>query len=220
MIAFVFVMVILFIGGLGWIIVRSALAHRYWRRVIADGDTDALHAALLEAFETWRRTRPDRDIPPADWRALQSAELIAADSERCRVSILVEPDTRVQDGQRREIGPAMDVAERAAVGMVERVLYEIPLARLEAVQVDAYTEYRSADGRVETECLLTVQISRAVATTTPWDEASTREILAEWGARRLEPGGVLDPDEGALILADDAPVVAGPSAGMPDEVTS
>ena len=50
--------------------------------------------------------RPPPDIAPADWRALVSAELVAADTERCRVSLLAEPDIRVVDGVREQVGTA------------------------------------------------------------------------------------------------------------------
>ena len=141
------VLFLLLIGGfLGFVITQSFFSQRHWRRIIAEGDIPALRASVLEAFETWRRMRPPPDIPPADWRALVSAELVAADTERCRVSLLAEPDIRVVDGVREQVGPPVSVARRAAVRMVERLLYDIPLARFEAVQVDVYAEYRSAEG--------------------------------------------------------------------------
>jgi hypothetical protein len=193
---------------LGYWVVQAAISQRYWRRVIARGDVPTLQAALLEALDAWRRVRPSREMPPADWRALQSAEVVAADTERCRVTLLVEPDIRVIDGQRRQIGPPLQVAERASVRMAERLLYEVPLARFEAVQIDAYTEYRSPDGDASSECLLTVQVSREAAMDADWDTLSEREILDGWGVRRRIDGQPLDPGDGALITPAEAPMQA------------
>ena len=184
---------------LGFIITQSFFSQRHWRRIIAEGDLDALRASVLEAFETWRRVRPPPDVPPADWRALMSAELIAADTERCRVSMLAEPDIRVIDGVREQVGPPSDVARRAAVRMAERLLYDIPLARFEAVQVDVYAEYRSAAGDVESECLLTTQVSRNQAVITDWDDDAAPAILKSWSTREAAASRDLDPGVGALI---------------------
>ena len=188
---------------LGFIITQSFFSQRHWRRIIAEGDLDALRASVLEAFETWRRVRPPPDVPPADWRALMSAELIAADTERCRVSMLAEPDIRVVDGVREQVGPPGDVARRAAVRMAERLLYDIPLARFEAVQVDVYAEYRSARGDVESECLLTTQVSRGQAVITDWDDDAAPAILKSWSTREAASGD-LDPGVGALITTAEA----------------
>ena len=209
---------IIFTGGLGFIIVQSAFSHRHWRKVIAEGDTGTLNAAAEEALETFRNMRPPRGTPPADWRGLQSAALVAADRDRCRVSVLVEPDIRVVDGERRELGPASVVARRVAVRMAERLFYEIPLARFEAVQVDVYTEYRSPAGHVESECLLTTKVTRETANQSDWDELEAGAILAEWHTREAAPGMPVDPDRNALIspagaAEGAAPVVARSSNG-------
>ena len=202
-------LLMLLIGGfLGLAITRAAVSQRHWRQVVAGGDLHALHASLLEALEIWRRLRPPQTVIPSDWRALQSADVIAADTDRCRVSLIAEPDIRVVEGVRVEFGPALSVARRSAVTMVERLLYEVPLARFGLVQVDVYAEYRSPDGHVESDCLLTTQVSRAVATSSAWDEAEASAILATWTTRELQPGTLLDPDAGALITAAEAYVAA------------
>ena len=206
----------LLVGGfLGLAITRAFVSQRHWRQVVADGDLHALNATLLEALEIWRRLRPPQNVVPSDWRALQSAEVVAADTDRCRVSLIAEPDVRVVDGARVEAGPALSVARRSAVTMVERLLYEVPLARFDAVQVDVYAEYRSPDGHVESDCLLTTQVSRAEATGSDWDEAEASAILENWTTRELQPGTPLDPDEGALITAAEAyiPTEDAPQAG-------
>lgn len=197
------VLSLLVIFVLAWIIVGSFFSHRHWREVIADGDESTLLAALEEALHTWRTMRPPKEVPPADWAGLQSAAIVACDLERCRLSVVVTPDVRVIDGHRREIGSALDVAERVGVKMVERVLYEIPLCRFDATQIDVYTEYRGRDGEVEHECLLTTQINRTEATVTDWDESTDHQILTTWITRTTRGGTVVDPDHEALIDRDE-----------------
>jgi hypothetical protein len=119
------------------------------------------------------------------------------------VSVLVEPDVRVIAGERREVGPAESVARRVAVRMVERLLYEIPLARFQAVQVDAYTEYRSPEGRTQTDCLLTTRVTRELGNETEWDDEEAAAILALWHTRERESGRPIDPDAGAIIRPEE-----------------
>ena len=203
-------LLMLLVGGfLGFIITQSFFSQRHWRRIIAEGDVPALRASVIEAFETWRRMRPPADVPPADWRALVSADLVAADTERCRVSLLAEPDIRVIDGAREQVGPPREVARRAAVRMAERLLYDIPLARFEAVQVDVYAEYRSAEGEVESECLLTTQVSRNQAVITDWDDDAAPAILKSWSTREATTTRDLDPADGALITVAEAEAAMG-----------
>jgi hypothetical protein len=190
---------------LGFVIMQSAFSHRHWRKVIAEGDQPTLLAAVEEALETFRGMRSPRGTPPADWRGLQSAALVAADRDRCRVSLLVEPDIRVIGTERREVGPAESVARRVAVRMVERLFYEIPLAHFEAVQVDIYTQYRSPQGEIETDCLLTTQVSRDMGNEADWDELEAAAILADWRTRERSSGQSLNPDASALIAPEPSP---------------
>lgn len=207
------ILTVLIGGTVGWVIVQAFFGHRYWRRAIAAGDETAMRAALIEALDTWRRMRPDRDVIPSDWRALQSAGIVAADSTRCRVSLLADPDIRVVDGVRDEVGGAIHVARRSAVLMAERLLYEIPLIRFEAVQVDVYTQYRGPEGVTESVCLLTTQLTREEGADTYWDELGFDEILATWRTRERQPDAPLDPEEGALIAPEEDSEAAAAPAG-------
>ena len=197
------VIVLLITAFVGFAIVSSAFSQRHWKRVIAEGDRPTLVAAVEEAFETFRGMRAPRGVPPADWLGLQSVTVVAADRDRCRVAVVVEPDIRVVDGERREVGPVRTVARRVAVRMAERLLYEIPLARFEAVQVDVYTEYRSPAGTIQSDCLLTTRVSRELGSETEWDEQEAGAILATWRTREAAPGAPVDPRAGAIIAPDE-----------------
>ena len=189
----------------GFMVLQARFAARQWRRVIAAGDMGALAELLDQTFEAWRNSRPPRGLAPADWRAMHTAALIAADRERARVSLLAEPDVRVVQGQRVEVGTAQDVARRAAVRMVERLMYEVPHVSFTAVQVDVHTEYRSADGTVTNPCLLSTRATREVASWSDWSAAGDASVLlAEWDTREAGPGAPVDPSVDALL---DSPEV-------------
>jgi hypothetical protein len=184
----------------GFMVFQARFAARQWRRVIAAGDTAALAELLDQTFEAWRNGRPPRGVAPADWRALHTAALIAATRDHARVSLLAEPDVRVVQGQRVEVGTAQDVARRAAVRMVERLMYEVPHVSFTAVQVDVHTEYRSADGNVSNPCLLTTRTTREIASWSDWSAADEAHLLlAEWDTREAAPGAPVDPSADALL---------------------
>ena len=183
----------------GFMVFQARFAARHWRRVIAEGDQSALDQLLDDTFEAWRRERPRKGTPPADWRALHTAALVAADHQRIRVSLLAEPDVQVVQGRREEVSSAAEVAERAAVRMVERLMYEVPYVSFQQAQVDVLAEFRQPDGAAETRCLLTTRVTREQAAYAGWEDETAEEILGEWDTRRAAGGDWADPDRDAII---------------------
>lgn len=183
----------------GIMVFQARFAARAWRRTIAAGDSQALASLLDQTFEDWRNSRPPRRTPPADWRALHTAAVVGADRERIRVSLLAEPDVRVVEGQRVEAADAREVARRAAVRMVERLMYEVPHVSFVQAQVDVLTEFRRPDGAVTSLCLVSTRVTRGQAADADWEGGDHRAMLAEWETREDAPGRPVDPDAGALI---------------------
>lgn len=191
---------------LGLIVLQASLASRHWDRVIGEGDADALREALDAAFDGWRGARPPKGTPPAHWQALQSVTLVAADRDRCRVSLLASADVRVVKNERLDFGSPLDVGRRAAVTMAERLLYEIPHVRFDGVQIDVYSQPASgAEGGAD--CLLTTRVDRQTAYSSDWDAAEPPDILAGWETSEAGDGD-LDPDVNALITARQAGALA------------
>jgi len=186
---------------LGFMVVQAMFAARKWRAVIKDGDRGALLQLLDMTLEDWRNSRPPKGTPPADWRALHTAALVAADRDRARVSLLADADVRVIEGRREEVANAYVVARRAAVRMVERLLYEVPHTHFLEVQVDVNSEYRTAEGEAETRALLTVRVPRELAALSDWEEGTPEELLEEWQTQDGEAGVEPDPDRAPLIAA-------------------
>jgi len=188
----------------GFMVFQARFAAKHWRRVIADGDATALEQLLDDTFEGWRRERPKRGTPPADWRALHTAALVAADHGRIRVSILAEPDVQVVSGERIEVSSAQVVARRAAVRMVERLMYEVPYASFAEAQVDVLTEYRSPDGPTLSHCLLTTRVTREQAKYADWEDGIADEVLSEWSTIEVVGEDWPDPDRDAIIHPETA----------------
>lgn len=184
----------------GFMVFQARFAAQHWRRAIAAGDASALAQLLDETFEAWRRERPRRGTPPADWRALHTAALVAADHRRIRVSLLAEPDVQVVDGRREEVSSTQQVARRAAVRMVERLMYEVPHASFAHAQVDVLTEYRQPDGPAVTRCLLSTRATREDVKFAEWENPDATVLLSNWDTREGEGDRWPDPDQDAIIL--------------------
>lgn len=201
------IVVILCVGALlGFMVVQAKFAARKWEQVLAAGDRAALDQLLEMTFEGWRSGRAPKGMPPADWRALHTAAVVAADRERCRVSLIAGPDVRVINGRRAEVGSEIDVARRAAVRMAERVFYEIPHAHFAHAQVDVYAEYRTPAGESQTTCLLTTRAARPEAAGADW-QADAATILADWHTSESVGGSGVDPDADALITEAEVDAV-------------
>jgi len=138
---------------------------------------------------------------------LHTAQLVAADRDRARVSLLADADVRVIDGRREEVASVYVVARRAAVRMVERLLYEVPHTHFIEVEVDVNSEYRSVDGETQTRCLLTTRATREVAALSDWEEGAPEELLAEWRTQDGEAGEAPDADREPLIAAGELEAV-------------
>ncbi len=114
-----------------------------------------------------------------------------------RDGLLVQCDER----QRLEVAGAREVARRAAVRMVERLMYEVPHVSFARAQVDVLTEYRRPDGGVTSLCLLSTRVTREQAADADWEGDDHVAMLTEWETREDTPGGPVDPDAGAVISA-------------------
>ena len=206
----------------GFMVFQARFAAKHWRRAVAGGDLDVLQQLLDDTFESWRRERPRRGTPPADWRALHTAAPVAADQRRIRVSLLAEPDVQVVAGERVEVSSAAEVARRAAVRMVERLMYEVPHASFQQAQVDVITEYRQPDGPTTSRCLLTTRVTREQAAYADWESAAAEEILATWETEEASGDGWPDPDACAIIHPEttEALRAAEDALGTPKEERS
>ena len=184
------VLVVVAVGVfLGFLVLQGTFAARAWRERIASGDLEVLREALDAAFESWREMRPPKGMPSADWAALASAELVAADRDRARASLIADADVRVVAGGRREVAGPLAVGRRAALRMAERLLYEIPHVRFAEVQVDVWERFRDASGATRTRALLTTRATREQAAGVDW--------AARWELPEPDPAAPAEAGEGS-----------------------
>ena len=211
---------------LGFLVLQGTFAARAWRERIAGGDLDVLGQAVDAAFESWREMRPPKGMPAADWAALASAELVAADRDRARASLIADADVRVVAGGRREVAGPLAVGRRVALLMAERLLYEIPHVRFAEVQIDVWERYRDASGSTRTRPLLTTRASREQAAGVDWstrweldppaaagEAGGAAAVLAAWATRERAGAVDVDPDAGALIAPGEGIAPGGGPAG-------
>ncbi|MBG92747.1 MAG: hypothetical protein CL792_02070 [Chloroflexi bacterium] len=194
-----FIIILLMAGVVGFAVVQAMFAARKWRSVIAAGDYQALLQLLDITFDEWRNSRPPRRMPPSDWRALHSVTLVAANQQYIRVSLLADADVQVVEGSRKELSNQYVVARRATVRMVEKLLYEIPHVKFDAVQVDVCSEYRTISGETKQQNLLTTHVARSVAALSDWDYGNPEDMLLEWQTQDGEKDLNINPDRDALI---------------------
>ena len=183
----------------GVVIFQAQFAARKWRQVIKDGDLDALNELINDTFSEWRRRRPSRETLLAEWNALQSVGLVAANHSAIRVSLLAEPAMTMTDGKPTQSLEVEVVGLRALVGTVERLMYEMPHVSFAHVQVDVYTEYRSIQSGNDLICLMSCKVDREEVAHADWDSDSFEEIAKDWPIEIAKNGRLLNPELGAIV---------------------
>jgi hypothetical protein len=185
----------------GIVIFQAQFAARKWRQVIKEGDNGALSELIDDTFDEWRRRRPARDRLLAEWNALQSVGLVAANHSAIRVSLLAEPAMTVTNGKPSQSLEVKTIGLRALIGTVERLMYEIPHVSFARVQVDVYTEYRSIVSGNDLICLMSCKIDREQVAHSDWDSNPVEEIAKDWPIEFSKNGRALDPELGALCCS-------------------
>jgi len=183
----------------GIVVFQAQFAARKWRQVIREGDVEALNQLIGDTFAEWRRRRPTRDSLLAEWNALQSVGLVAADHSAIRVSLLAEPAMTVAGGKPQQSVDVKEIALRSLVGTIERLMYEMPHVSFARAQVDVYTEYRSATSDNDLICLMSCKVDRELVASSDWDSGLAEQIAKGWPIEIVEDGKVLDPELGAII---------------------
>ncbi len=183
----------------GVVIFQAEFAARKWRPVIKEGDLDALNQLIDDTFSEWRRRRPTPDRLLAEWNALQSVGLVAANHSAIRVSLLAEPAMTMTDGKPIQSLEAEVIGLRALVGTVERLMYEMPHVSFARVQVDVYTEYRSIQSGNDLICLMSCKVNREEVAHSDWDSESVEQIAKDWPIEIVKNGQLLNPELGAIL---------------------
>lgn len=174
-----FVVIAFVFGGIGLLLFKEARTHRFWRRLVAENNMEAIRGIIDQEIERWKTQRPPKDVSAAVWAGVQGMDLIAATARYVRVSTSANPEFGAVNGAREQIATSLDTAYATALRLVEMIFYDVPNFRPAHVRVDIYTTFRSEDGVAQAHPILCIQADRADALSIDWSQPP-RRLAAEF----------------------------------------
>jgi hypothetical protein len=196
----------------GWIIVQGTRAQMAWRRLVEQGDVDAIQTLVGDEVQHWKAMRMPKGMRPSIWHGVQSAELVGVQSDGVRLSASADGQYAVVEGERREVSPPLAEGMRVTAKLADMVFYDIPNVRMANVQIDVYSTYRDDSGSSQ-RCILSTTCRRNVADALAWDEMDAEEVVRAFGGRFL-----LDDRGNPLAVDPEAPTATGvPAAFYKDD---
>lgn len=182
---------------IGFAIIQGTRAQLYVRQRVLEGDVEVIRALVTEELGRWKTMKPPKDVDPATWAGVRSAELVDVTPDGVRVSAVAEGQYAQVNGDRRQVSSALDEGMKVTAKLADMVLYDIPNVRLPYVQVDIYSTYRD-EGGASQRCVLSTYARREVADVLPWDELDAEQVVRTFDGRyRLDDRGnplPIDPD--------------------------
>lgn len=192
-----------------YVIVQEMRAQQHWRRLVQQGDLDAIRQIVQSEVERWREDRPPRDVPPSLWHGVQTVELLEIGGDYVRLTCAAEGQYAMVDGQRREVSTALSEGMKLTAKLADMFLYDIPNLRLDRVQIDVYTTFRDRRGAATQDCILSTLVRRSDAQYVDWEASSPEEIVAIFGGRfrRDQSGAALpiEPDAESVRVGPSEP---------------
>lgn len=187
---------------IAYVIIQETRAHRYWRKLVAEGDVSAITTLVQQEIERWRTQRTPKDVPASLWHGVQTVELQSVGRDYVRVSAAAEAQYAMVEGKRQEVSSALHEGMKLSVKLADMLLYDIPNVCLARVQTDIYTTFRDMTGLSTQQCILSAIYDRQLLADLDWDSQSPEEIIAFVGGRfyidALGAPRPIDPDEGAV----------------------
>jgi hypothetical protein len=181
----------------GWIIVQGTRAQMDWRKAIERGDIPTTQMIVGDEIARWKTMRMPRGTDPGIWHGVQSAELLLVEPRAVRISATADSQYAMVDGKRQEVIDSLHQGMRVSAKLADMVLYDIPNASLQRVQIDIYSTYRDDSGSSQ-RCILTTVCLREIADGLAWDEMDAEEVVRAFGGRfSLDDHGQplpVDPD--------------------------
>jgi hypothetical protein len=168
----------------GWIIVQGTRAQMAWRKLVDQGDVNAIQTLVGDEVQHWKAMRMPKGTRPSVWHGVQSAELIGVHSEGVRLSASADGQYAVVEGERREVSPPLAEGMRVTAKLADMVFYDIPNVKLASVQIDVYSTYRDDSGSSQ-RCIISTSCERVVADALAWDEMDAEEVVRAFGGRFL-----------------------------------
>ena len=206
----VFAVIFVLVTGLFIVMIKEVRTHRFWQDLVAANDIDAIRGILDQEVERWRTMRPPKGVAAGVWRGVQSMSVLQANARYVALTTSADADFRIVEGRQTQVATALDTAFATAMRLVEMVFYDVPDYRPEVVRVDVYTTYHDAQGRAESQPILSVTADRADAMRLDWGIPPRELALAFEASFRLGPGDDalpidLPPQDPELVALSAAP---------------
>jgi hypothetical protein len=166
----------------GWVIVQGTRAQLAWRKLVDEGDVNAIQTLVGEEVQRWKTARTPKGVAPSLWHGVQSTELL-------------------------EVSSALKEGFRLTARLADMLMYDIPNVKLPYAQIDIYSTYRDESGSSQ-RCIMSTLCQREVADVIDWDEMDGEEIVRAFGGRfSLDGRGNPNPIDPDMTGRSDVPAV-------------
>lgn len=172
----------------GYVIVQETRAQMHWRSLVESGDVDAIQQLIESELEVWRNQRVPKGTPSMLWHGVQTIELLDVDAKSARVSCNAEGEFALSGGKRVETASPLSTGMSITKKVAEMMLYDVPNVKLDRVQVDVYTSFRSEGGRADPRCILSTLVQRSSVEKIDWDEMSSTDFITLTRGRFADNG--------------------------------
>jgi hypothetical protein len=187
---------------IAYVVLQETRAQRYWRRLVAAGDVDAIRRILEAEVERWKTERMPKGVDASLWHGVQTVELAEVGADFARVSCGAEGQYALVDGQRREVSSALQEGMKLTVKLADMLLYDIPNLRLAQVHIDVYATFREAAVGASQRCILSTSVRRSEVEDLDWEGTPPEEIVARLGGRfQADAHGAPQPIEPLEVAA-------------------
>ncbi len=199
------IIAITFLGVfMGFVILQEMFSQRHWRSLVNGGDRWAIRTLLEQEIERWRELRVPKGMDASLWHGIQTSEIAGVGRDFVNLICSAAGEYRVVEGRRQEVSTPLDEGMKLAAALIERVFYDVPNVRLSLVRVDVYTTFRSDDGALEQQCILSTVAERADADRLPWDDLRPNEIINRFESKfRLSDTGASLPVDPGPVMTED-----------------
>ena len=206
---------------IGFVLFKEVRTHLFWRRLVAEGDFEAINGILIGEIDRWRTQRPPKGISAAVWTGVQAMELLAGSSQFVHVSTTAEAEFRVVDSKRVQVATAYDTAVSTVSQLTEMLLYDVPNLRPDFVRVDVFTTFRNEDGSAMARPILSSLADRMRVAPIDWDSGDSHAIVTAFDlVVRISDSGEALPVELPPIPPELAATLPAPELAEPTMVAA
>jgi hypothetical protein len=188
--------VAVFVFLIAYVILQETRAQMHWRKLVSEGNVDAVRQLLEDEVERWHTERVPKGMPALLWHGIQTVELVDVTADAARLNCSAEGEYHLSGGRRIETSSPLAEGKKITMKLADMVLYEVPNLKLERVQVDVYTSYRDAEGHSEPRCILSTKVERGEIEDLDWENTTPEEFIALTGGHFAVTGnGAVHPIE-------------------------